>query len=102
MSAQERLDAAKLHGLKFQQEYENVIAALAEIRLLKCVQYGERRYEGVEPTLQRYLCYSDVYRKFIRLETQMKQSGHSNEALLETYSDLANYAIMAVQLLSRK
>ena len=95
-----RVEDATRMGIKFQLEFEHAIAALAEIRLNKCGAYGERRYEVLDPEFNRWMCYSDVYRKFIRLEQQMKTG--SVDELLETYRDLANYAIMAVQILGRK
>jgi len=99
---EDRILHAASEGLKYQAEYEGTVAELAEVRLKKCIQYGEARYE-IDPdnwTKQNWLCYSDVYRKFIRLDQQMETG--STEDLLETYQDLANYAIMAVQLLRRR
>lgn len=92
--------AAEKLGLKYHVEYELSLDELAWIRLKKCAAYGERRYEATDPEFNRWMCYSDVYRKFIRLEEQMKTG--SVEDLLETYRDLANYSIMAVQILGRK
>lgn len=81
-------------------EYLAVLKELTAIRNAKVASYGPKRYEPMDEELQRWLCYSDVYRKFIRLERQMRL--WDVEGLLETYKDLANYAIMAVQLLGRK
>jgi len=98
-SVSDRLKEAKDKGLNYHHEYEFIIDELARIRIEKCVSYGEARYLPMDLQMQRWLCYSDVYRKFIRLEQQMKTG--STEDLLETYRDLSNYAIMALQLLSR-
>lgn len=100
----EREAVADEKGIEFQRQYENVIAQLAEVRLRKCIEYGERRYRVDDPEFNRWMCYSDVYRKFIRLEKQMADVDPQAPSLgivnlLETYRDLANYAIMAVQLL---
>lgn len=98
---QERLAQAHANGLCYQVEYEETVAWLAAVRLDKCIAYGENRYDPANSAeFNHWMCYSDVYRKFIRLEQQMKTG--STEDLVETYSDLANYAIMAVQLLERK
>lgn len=98
---EDRVEKADAAGLEYQFEYEQTIAHLAEIRLQKCIQYGEARYNPcMEDKKQMWLCYSDVYRKFIRLDQQMATG--TTEDLLETYQDLANYAIMAVQLLRRR
>lgn len=98
---EDRAEKADIAGLAYQYEYERTIAHLAEIRLNKCIQYGEARYDpAMDTTKQLWLCYSDVYRKFIRLDQQMATG--TTEDLLETYQDLANYAIMAVQLLRRQ
>jgi predicted metal-binding protein len=96
----ERLLTARTHKLCYQVEYEETVAWLACVRIDKCISYGENRYDPANSAeFNQWMCYSDVYRKFIRLEQQMKNS--SVEDLIETYSDLANYAIMAVQLLER-
>jgi hypothetical protein len=99
-NAAQRIKEAQTKGLAYHSEYEMILDALARVRIAKCVAYGEARYIPMDKDMQRWLCYSDVYRKFIRLEQQMKTG--STEDLIETYSDLANYAIMALQLLSRK
>jgi hypothetical protein len=47
------------------------------------------------------MCYSDVYRKGIRLrtltESVMSGEGVAPAVLRDAYADMANYAIMAVQ-----
>ena len=94
-----RMARAELYGIKHQKGFEMVLDAMAEVRLDKCSAYGERRYENPDLDFNRWMCYSDVYRKFIRLEQQMKFGSVSD--LRETYMDLANYAAMAIQLIDQ-
>lgn len=84
--------------LKHQQTFEAVLDEMSSVRADKCGQYGETRYEHPEPDFNRWMCFSDVHRKYIRAEHQTKQRAPS-AALRETYLDLANYAAMAVQLI---
>lgn len=84
----------------FHDEYVAVLIQLTRIRDAKVAAYGTKRYEHHSEHFNRWMCFSDVFRKFIRLEKQTETA--TTEELIETYSDLANYAIMAIQLLSRK
>lgn len=81
-------------------DYDKVQDDLRNVLISKLAQYGTKRYEEQDRVFNRWMCYSDVYRKFIRLEQQV----HAGTAvdLIETYSDLANYAIMAIQLLKKE
>lgn len=95
-----RLSRATDAGLKYQEEYELVLSSLAAIRLQKCLEYGESRYEEVDPLFNRWMLFSDVHRKYIRLRQQLNRA--DLPGLIETYQDMANYAIMAVQMLKRE
>ncbi len=87
--------------LRYQQEYIDALQRLAAIHEEKCLAYGEGRYdERLSQQFNRWMCFSDVYRKFIRLEQLTMDEADVD--LLECYTDLANYAIMAVQILSRR
>lgn len=99
MNQNERLFYAQKNNLEYQGEFEITLDALAEVRLRKCVEYGESRYKETDPEFNHWALFMDVWRKFIRLRQQMR---HKDTAgLVETYRDLALYAIMAVQMLSR-
>lgn len=76
-----------------------VLAELSNLRSEKLAEYGDERYREQDPVTVRWMCYSDVYRKYVRLRQQMERV--DTEGLRETYRDLANYAIMAVQELDR-
>lgn len=95
----QRLKEADAQGLKFQEEFENTLERLAQIRLQKCIEYGESRYEEQGAEFNRWMLFCDVHRKHIRLRKQMARQDVAG--LVETYMDLANYSIMAVQILSR-
>lgn len=100
MDRQQRLTVAETNGITTQLEFEAVVDDVATTRLLKCIEYGERRYDpALTKEFNQWMCYSDVFRKFIRLETQMRRGDASG--MCETYQDLANYSLMAIQLLRR-
>jgi hypothetical protein len=96
----ERRRTAEAFGLRFQEEFEDTLDKLALIRLQKCIEYGESRYEETCTEFNRWSLFMDVHRKYIRLRQQMRNKDALG--LLETYTDLAAYAGMAVQILSRK
>lgn len=95
----ERLNTARDKGVRFQEEFEHTMAEIGAIRLQKVIAYSEKRYEITDPETNRWLAYSDVLRKFIRLEQLMKTG--TAEELLDNYRDLASYSIMACQILGR-
>lgn len=99
MSRRSRISEARKLGLKHQGSFEKVLDYIGDLRLDKCRQYGERRYENPDIEFNRAMAYSDVYRKFIRLEQQMKIRAPLQD-LFETYRDLAAYSAMALQLIN--
>jgi hypothetical protein len=95
----DRLVSAELKGLKYHVEFEITLSSLAYIRLEKCIEYGESRYEETDAEFNRWMLFSDVHRKYIRLRQQLLRK--DDAGLLESYRDMANYCIMAVQIHSR-
>ena len=89
-------------GVKTQAEYERILNELAEIRIEKVASYGEDRYTKVEGIdFDMLMCFSDIYRKYIRLKkliSNHREKGEDGESLRDTFMDLANYAIMGVQI----
>lgn len=83
------------------QGYDSVIRMLRKIHRAKLNQYGIDRYKEEDKRFALLMCYSDVYRKGIRLRTLteavMAGEGVSPGVLKDAYADMANYAIMAVQ-----
>ena len=69
------------------------------LRFDKAREYGEDRYKEENWDHALTMCYSDVYRKFIRLRTQL--DNNDVDGMRETLRDLANYAIMGVQEIDR-
>jgi len=103
MNAQERIIEALNFNVFTQQEYERVLTGLANMRLEKVIQYGEDRYNEPDPNVNLLMCYSDVYRKYIRLKKlSFDFKNPDYESLIDTYKDLANYAIMAIQILEKE
>ena len=80
-------------------DYMSVVERLTAIRKDKVRQYGTKRYEIADTETNLWMCYSDVYRKFIRLEEQLDR--RDIKGMVETYSDMANYCIMAIQILEK-
>lgn len=100
-----RLSIARQKGIKTQDEFERLIDKLASMRLEKVIQYGEDRYHEDDLEFNLWMCYSDVYRKHIRLRQLTRDAAKGGEvspALIDAYRDMANYAIMALQVLERK
>jgi hypothetical protein len=98
MTRQERIET----GPSTQEAYENILDELAEIRRAKVLAYGEDRYEDPDVESRMALAYADIYRKFIRIKNMVTRGIYDapdGETLREAFMDLANYAIMGVQLL---
>lgn len=100
MNRIEREHLAIEYNLEFQKEFEDTLDKIALIRVQKCDQYGESRYRETDAEFNRWMLFSDVHRKYIRLRQQLRHG--TNAGLIETYQDLAAYAIAAVQILSRE
>ena len=89
-------------GIKTQPAYEKVLEEVAEIRIKKVASYGEGRYtkeDGID--FDMLMCFSDIYRKYIRLRKlikNLKAESEDGESLRDAFLDLANYAIMGVQI----
>ncbi|MFA5604162.1 MAG: hypothetical protein WDA12_04880 [Bacilli bacterium] len=114
MSEIERLDkeqrlllASKL-GITTQAEYEEIVEGMASLRLEKVKLYGESRYELNDAMLDRKLCFSDIHRKYIRIKTAMVDESsdsvgeETRDSLLDSLLDMANYSLMAIQVLKLK
>ena len=89
-------------GVDTQKKYEEVIEELSEIRKAKIISYGEDRYSKEEGyDFDMMMVYSDIYRKYIRLKQLIKNNISRNtdgESLRDAFADLANYAIMGIQI----
>ena len=102
MTESERMVKALHLGLCSHIDYERVLNELADMRLEKVIQYGEDRYAEDDLSVNMLMCYSDIYRKHIRLKKlSFNFENPDIESLLDTYRDLANYAVMAIQILER-
>jgi hypothetical protein len=99
-SKRRRIATARRLGLKHQGALEKVLDEIGTVRLTKCSHYGETRYSNADHDFNRFMTFSDVHRKYIRLEQQMRARGpDALKELRETYLDLAAYAAMGVQLI---
>ena len=68
--------------------------------------YGTSRYDRHHLQFDVWMNFSDVYRKFIRLQNLTERVSDGEEGLLpllqETYADLANYAISALAVFQNR
>jgi len=104
--------------IKIVTQWDDVITDLRNIFIEKIRLYGIGRYQKFGDEFNYWMCFSDVYRKTLRLEqltiialSDIQQGACSysgsdvKEAqakLIDDYKDIANYAIMAVQILEKK
>jgi hypothetical protein len=67
----------------------------------KVSKYGESRYKLSSKKFDDMMVFSDIYRKYIRLENHFKEGKEtlSDADLKETYFDMLNYALMGIQIL---
>lgn len=104
LSRDERLYAAEDAGVHTQEAFERLVDEAATIRVNKVARYGEDRYDRRHDVhFNRSMCFSDIYRKYIRVEQMllrgMVDDPETGESLRDTLLDLSNYALMAVQVL---
>ena len=86
-----------------QKEFEDIANVLVCLRAVKILQYGESRLElHNDEHRDLAMAFSDIHRKYIRLEKQVwSPDGDSELPIVETLSDLAVYTIQAIQILGR-
>lgn len=101
---EDRERLAHIADLEFQEEYEDALAEAATIRLQRALEYGEEHYRDI--TAEDYAVmegvYWDIRRKYNRLRTLFSTWKTSpREGLRDALLDIANYALMGVQLLDR-
>ncbi len=78
----------------------------------KIDQYGTEMYEGQSANFRFWSAYFNIRRKTLRLERLTELALHHpdgiaasyecRDKLISDYKDIANYAIMAVQILEEK
>ena len=93
------------------KQYAEVIDELYDIFAAKIDQYGTDRYEGHDDQFNYWMCFSDIYRKTLRLKRlteislfakdALKERNEARAKLIDDYKDIANYAIMAIQILEK-
>lgn len=91
-------------------EFECVLNALQQIGNAKVDGYGDGRMLVESADYDTKMLYSDLYRKHIRMKVMMQiikhdiwyRPGELNvTGLMETFSDLAVYAVRGIQILRR-
>jgi hypothetical protein len=101
----DREDFARANGQKFHQQFEDIFAELATLRIEKVKYYGESAYRMEDEVMSVFLRYSDILRKHVRLESltkmvvQGKTTPKTYGMLRDTYADFANYAMMGIQII---
>lgn len=88
------------------KHYMRVMHKAKMIRDSKVSDYGKRRYDLEEenPEFDEMMCFSDLYRKFIRLENYYKKGNRdmNHEDVKDTLYDLLNYTAMFIQILEKQ
>ena len=86
-------------------DYADVQLELFKLTQEKINQYGTSRYNNHSPLFNLWMCFSDVWRKVLRLEKlthhAVQKDDEALDKLIDDYRDIANYATMAVQILRR-
>ena len=90
-------------GPSTQLEYEELLDALAYLRMLKVQGYGETRYDPEGARYNLALGYGDLERKLIRIKNFVFGSRPLTSKVVlqdvaESAADLANYAVMMLQV----
>lgn len=96
------LDSRQRLGGPTQSVFEQILEAMAMIRAVKVSEYGDSRLrlKHGEEEKELHLVFSDIHRKYIRLDNQIwKSKVYDPNALLETLADLTNYSAQAIQIL---
>ena len=89
------------------KRYGEIVDGLYSVFDWKLEQYGTGMYEDHSKSFRFWAAYFNIRRKTLRLErlTELALSEGSGDIelkLIDDYKDIANYAIMAVQILEEK
>lgn len=90
-------------GPPTQLAYEEILTALAYVRMRKVQGYGESRYQPESARYNLALAYGDMERKLIRLKHAIfgpdpLTAEVLEERVMDGAADLANYGVMMVQV----
>ena len=98
--------------MNIEARYKQIQEELADIFLQKINQYGIGMYEEQSEQFRYWGAYFNIRRKTLRLHELTRRSLFANDALvirneardklIDDYKDIANYAIMAVQILEER
>lgn len=90
----------ELHG-----SFSDILDQLATVWIEKVSGYGTSRYDEHDLAFDTWMNFSDIYRKFIRMEQLTRDTASGNKeallALLDAYADMANYCVSALLVLER-
>lgn len=96
----ERLPAENKSTYSSSIHYLDILNKAKIMRNAKVSDYGEKRYQLSSAEFDNMMCFSDVYRKFIRIENHYKNGKKMNfESLKDSYYDLLNYVVMSIQIM---
>lgn len=88
-----------------QAEFEKILEEIATLRAWKVNKYGEDRYQKHSLEFDLKMAFSDIYRKYIRLEKAIWQTplGEIDLAqVIEDSRDLGVYSLTNIQLLQKR
>jgi len=81
---------------------------LLTLLIHKMMVYGNDRFRDHDLEFDAWVSFTDVYRKFIRCENMTRAIAHRGDkdeelmdTALDTYSDLANYAMISLYHMSK-
>jgi len=94
-------DLVERHGSSG-AEFDRILEECRALRHRKVDQRGESRYQEKDSRRSKLLLYADLHRKFQRLERYLFYGSGGTQDLEDDFKDLANYAIMGVQLKRRE
>lgn len=99
----ERLPGTKSSTYSASIHYLDVVHRAKQLRDTKVADYGESRYQPTNPMFDEMMCYSDIHRKFIRLMNHYQNPSKPlhHETIKETYTDMLNYCVLAIQMLEQ-
>lgn len=107
LNQQEREFLANKNDLKFHSHVERALDMALSLKIFKVLDYGENKYVRKSTSAMLWLAYSDVWKKFIRLEKLTEGAcdpARENrikvmKKLRDDYMDIANYAIDAIAMI---
>lgn len=85
-----------------QAEFDDILMQLSALREQKVAERGEERYNEKDKHRSKILLGADIHRKYQRVDRYLIEGKGGTDNLEDDFKDLANYAIMGIQLMRRE